>query len=142
MAESLVFGRSPDEDIEPVSFQIADQTFKCIASRTIPAHATRAISPADDILTVPMMLTFIEGVLDDRDNPKDDKPTQIERFRATLARKDVIIDTAELREMVIALIGAITVRPTKSPSGSTDGRRLKRAGSAAKRSGPALTSTG
>lgn len=142
MAEPLVFGRSPDEDIEPVRFQIADQTFRCIPSRTIPAHAMRAISPADDILTVPMMLTFIEGVLDDRDKPKDVEPTQIDRFRATLARKDVIIDTAELREMVIALIGAITVRPSKSPSGSTDGRRLKKAGSAARRSGAALTSTG
>jgi hypothetical protein len=142
VAEPLRFGKSPDEEIEPVTFEVADQTFVCIKSRTVPANAMRVVSPADDLLTVPMMFEFIESVLEDKDDPKDSEPTQVERFRRTLARKDVIVDTAELREMVISLIGAISQRPTKSPSGSTGGRRRTKPGFEGKRSGAALTSTG
>lgn len=140
--DELRFGAAPDDDVKPVTFQIADQTFTCIKVKKVPANAMRVISPPDDILTVPMMFEFVEGVLEDKDDPKDKTPTQIERFHKTMARKDVIIDTAELREIVIALIGAISSRPTRSPSGSTSGRRLTKAGSKAKPSGAGLRSTG
>lgn len=102
-------GQQRKEGEEPVTFEIGDETFTCIHG--LPSMALERLS--SDEWTVLNMRLFIEGVLVDED---------IERFRAILEAKDVIISTQELSDMCMWLIGAISDRPTRSPSGSRNGK--------------------
>ena len=101
-------GQRPREGEDPVTFDIDDQTFTCI--HALPSLPLENL--ASDSWTVRNMRLFIEGVLIDDD---------LERFRATLERKDVIVSTDQLRDMCMWLIEAISARPTNSPSGSPNG---------------------
>lgn len=121
------------KDEVAVTFEIGDEKFTCIPNSKIPAGALRRLST--DAWTVTHTCNFIEGILVDKDNPKDSTPTQIERFRRTLERKDVVVDGELLSDIVVWLIGAVTARPTKSPSGSAGGAKNTKTGSKAKRGG-------
>jgi hypothetical protein len=112
------FDGKQSDDGEPVTFGIGDEVFTCL--HAIPAHA---LSRLGDVWTVGDMRHFIEGVLIDDD---------VVRFGVTLERKDIIITTAELSDIVVWLVEAISDRPTVAPSGSTNGRGgTKRSGVAA-----------
>lgn len=128
--------RDPNE--VPPDFWIGDEYFVCQPRSLMPVGILRRLS--SETWTVARTCEFIEAVLEDKDLPDDETPTQIERFRATLDRKDVIVDNELLTKIVVWVIGAVSQRPTSSPSGSTGGQKATKAGSKAKRSGPGLRS--
>lgn len=131
--EPTVVADEEESGEDPVTFEIGDETFTCIPSAKLPAGAIRRLS--QESWTVENTCSFIEGVLADKDDPEDLTPTQIERFRETISRKDIVVDVNLLSDITVWLIGAITARPTKSPAGSTGGRGSTSNGSKAKRSG-------
>lgn len=104
-----------------VQFDIGDDHFVCLDRRMVPAGALRKLSTTQ-VWTVAASCDFIEGVLEDKDSPDDETPTQIERFRRATTRKDKPVNQKLLGDIVIWLMEAITDRPTKSRSGSTAGR--------------------
>jgi hypothetical protein len=130
-----------DDDEKPVvTFHIGDELFVCIPNDQIPAGALRRLSQSR--WTVENTAAFIEGVLEDKDNPADETATQIERFRRTLERKDLVVGPELLGDIAMWLMGAITNFPTNSPSGSTDGSKATGNGSKAKRGGKAAKLAG
>ncbi len=128
-----------EEPGEPVGFNLGDEAFVCI--HAVPAIALRV---KGGVLGTSEMIDFLESVLVDKDDPQDDTPTQIERFREVLGSKDKVFTGQQISDIVAYVAGELSKpkRPTRRPGGSRAGRRSTGPTSAASSPPQDKTSTG